>query len=161
MAQTDVPRVRSLPRATDEGEPSARPPLLPAQRARFFRRLQPGGQHLTLILGGLIICWLVVVFGRAAADAAAVSAQAAEVRQENAALQEALDAGRREIALLQSDEFVVLEARAYGLGRPGERPFRLAPGAPDPAAVIPLGAAEEAGTVATPLEDWLDLLFGD
>jgi cell division protein FtsB len=108
----------------------------------------------------LAATWVVLVFGRALNEADVVEERAAAARAENAALRARLEAGREEVALIQDDEFVRLQARAYGLGERGERVFALRPGAPDPEPIVPLGAAASPAAPQTPLEDWLDLLFG-
>ncbi|MBA2555818.1 MAG: hypothetical protein H0V12_00475 [Chloroflexi bacterium] len=151
LPATSPPRVVRVPSVLGGGG---------ARLGRALRR-RPGRQHLTVGVGALVVLWLVLVFGRAATDAAEVSAHAAAVRAQNEALHAELDAGRREVALLQSEAFVALEARAYGLGGRGERWFRLAPGAPEPAVIVPLGADPEDAPPSRPIDDWMDLLFGD
>ena len=46
------------------------------------------------------------------------------------------------------------------MGEPQERQFALAPGAPAPRVMRPLGEEVETEPVTSPLEDWLDLLLG-
>ena len=62
--------------------------------------------------------------------------------------------------LIQTDAFMAREARAFGMGDAGERPFALEPDAPPPARIVPLGAEPTAVETRGPLEEWLDLLFG-
>jgi cell division protein FtsB len=115
---------------------------------------------LAVLVLALAATWVVLVFGQALNEADAVEEQAAAARAENAALRARLEAGREEVAIIQGDEFVRLQARAYGLGERGERVFALRPGAPDPEPIVPLGAAASPALPQTPLDDWLDLLFG-
>ena len=148
------------PEAT--GEPALAPSPVPravslATLGDARRRLDR--RHLGLAIGLLVAAWLVLVFSRAVAEAADVNEDAAAVRAEIADLRTRLEEARREVALIQSDPFLRHRARAYGMGETGERLFSLEPGAPPPRAVIPLGAAPEKPP-STPLEDWLELLFG-
>ena len=65
---------------------------------------------------------------------------------------------------MQTDAFQRLEARAYGIGAPGEVVFSLPQDAPSPAPITPLGggtAADPIATQATPLDAWLKLIFGN
>ena len=112
------------------------------------------------MVGFGVCAWLVLVFGRALADANAIDADAARAQAENAALRARVEAGRREIAFIQTDTFLSLEARAYGMGQPGERAFALEPGAASPEPIVPLGSEPSAAHPAAPLDDWLALLFG-
>ena len=82
------------------------------------------------------------------------------LRAENEQLERRLEAARRELALVQSEPYVKLEARAYGIGGKGERAFTLEPGAPPPRPIRLLGADPQEGVPRSPLEDWLELLFG-
>ena len=68
----------------------------------------------------------------------------------------------REFWRIQQERFVLLQARAYGLGGAREIAFTLEPGAPPLADDAPGSAALRVGapTVASPLERWLTLLFG-
>jgi cell division protein FtsB len=128
----------------------------------------PGGvspRHLERRTVGLVALlvvgiWLVVVFGHALADANTINADAARARAENDALRARVEAGRREIAFIQTDTFLSLEARAYGMGRRGERAFALEPGAPSPPPLVPLGGEPSPQVPPTPLEEWVALLFG-
>ena len=138
----------------DERGASRRP--LSAARAWRFR---PDRRHLGLVLIAVVAVWLAIVFSRAVTDAAAVNDDASTVRGEIAELERRLDEARRESAKIQSDRFILHRARAFGMGEPGERVFTLAPGAPAPPPITPLGAPPEQ-PATTPLEDWLTLLFG-
>ena len=126
----------------------------------YGRGLRPGRAQLLLL--GLVILgfWLVLVFGRAIGQLNDATAREAAVANEAQALQVELDAGRRELLLVQTDAFQRLQARALGMGEAGEQAFALASGAPEPAPIVPLGGAAATGAAKSPLEAWLELLFG-
>jgi hypothetical protein len=134
---------------------------VPATRgAASARRSIVPGRHIALLVLVIGAAWVILVFGRVLSEANAIGARAAEARAENAALRAQLEAGRAEVSVIQADEFLRVHARAYGLGEPGERVFALRPGAPDPIPIVPLGAAGDPAAPASPLDEWLDLLFG-
>lgn len=108
----------------------------------------------------VVVAWLTLVFGGELAHASAVDREAAQVRADNASFQAQIDAGNAEISLIQTDAFLSTEARVFGMGRAGERLFALDPGAPAPAHIVPLGEEAAPAAAKTPLEEWLDLLFG-
>jgi anti-sigma factor RsiW len=117
-------------------------------------------RHAAFAVGALVAAWIAIVIGRAVADSAAVNDRAAELRIENAQLEQRLEASRREVALVQSPAYVRLEARAFGFGRNGERAFSLDPGAPAPPRIRLLGTDPRDEVARPPLEDWIELLFG-
>jgi hypothetical protein len=117
-------------------------------------------RHLQLAAGTLVAAWVVLVIGRAIADTAAVNDRAAQLRAENAELAGRVEAIRREAQLVQGEAYLRLEARAYGIGRGGERAFSLDPGAPPPPRIRLLGADPADDVARPPLEDWVELLFG-
>lgn len=119
-----------------------------------------GRRQLAFIVGVIVVAWIVVVFARAVATSASTNARADTLRAQNDALQAQYVAQQRELTVVQGDSFVKLQARAYGLGEPGERVFSLQAGAPAPQAIGPLGADVAAPPTASPLEGWLALLFG-
>ncbi len=127
----------------------------------YGRRFRPGRSQLLLV--GLLILglWLVLVFGRALTDVNAATERQAVLARESQALSQRLEAGRRELLLVQTDSFQRLQARAFGLGAPGELVFSLESGAPTAAPVMPLGAAGAGPQTVSPLDAWLGLLFGD
>jgi len=113
---------------------------------------------------GIVAVWLVFVFAHALGDVDHATARQQGIASEAAALQQRLDADRRELALVQTDAFQRLQARAYGMGAPGEVVFSLPLDAPSPAPITPLGAGQTTmapdSEPATPLDAWLRLLFG-
>jgi hypothetical protein len=121
-----------------------------------------GLDRRTLTLVGLVIAvgWLVFVFGRAVADSEAVSQREAGLRAGNAVVERQLQARTSELAVVQSDAFVTLQARAFGVGTPQEQVFALRPGL-SPAPQLPvLGEAPAPASATGPLDAWLNLLFG-
>ncbi len=152
-APLDTSGTSGVPAAIDR-----RGRVLSASRLREMRRAF-GRRHLGLVVGALIALWLVLVFSRAVTEAAAVNEDADAVRQQIAELRERLDDARREVAVIQSGEFVLHRSRAFGMGETGERVFSLEPGAPPAPQIRPLGEPVEQEPT-TPLEDWIALLFG-
>jgi hypothetical protein len=104
-----------------------------------------------------------VAFAGQAAAASQATADVVADRARNAAAAAETEALRQELALVTQERWVLQQARAYQLGSRKERPFALAPDAPSLPPEAPgsparrLGAAE-AGL--TPLEAWLEVLFG-
>ena len=126
----------------------------------YGRGLRPNRTQVVAV--GLVILtfWLVLVFGNALGQLNDATRRAAVAASEAQTLQMQLDAGRRELALVQTDAFQQMQARALGMGGPGERIFALTADSPTPPAIVPLG--QNSATLATksPLEAWLELLFG-
>lgn len=117
-------------------------------------------RHLAVFAGAVIAVWILFVFARAVSDAASITAQEAHLRAQNAGLQAQVSARQAELTTIQSPAFIALEGRAYGYGAPDEQVFALRPGAPPPPRITPLGTASSAGAAQTPLDAWLELLFG-
>jgi hypothetical protein len=124
------------------------------QRSRFERRT------LYLLIGAVLGIWLFVVFANALADASAANERLAREQGVNATLKARASAGAVEIETIGEQTFLEFLSRSYGMGEPDERPFALAPGAPAPPPMEPLGADDPTTAVTTPLEDWLELLVG-
>ena len=151
---------------------SAREPAPPPDDAPDapVRRFDPAAlpapisrRRAATIAGGLVVIWILIAFGRQVGDASAASARAAELRQANAALQQDLADLQADLTRVQGDQFIGVGARGYGLGKRHEVPFTLAPGAPTLAPDAPGSAALRVGGEApdrSPIEAWLDLLFG-
>ena len=122
-----------------------------------------GRRQLTMILGAVLAVWIIAVFARQVGDASAASSRAEELAAANNALRADIDAYRRELEFIQRQEYILIEARSYGLGKGREIPFSLSADAPPLAPDAPGSAsvrvgAEEART--TPFERWMELLFG-
>ena len=159
--------------ATDEGTPDPEPrrvvPLLIPLPPRVEAAL--AGLPITGItkkrLGWLgaaaVAVWVLLLFVRQVGDASAAQARADQIRRENTALATRVEALARERELVQQSAYVELQARGYGLGAAKERPFVLAPGAPSLPPDAPGSATLRVGhteTSVTPLESWLEILFG-
>jgi hypothetical protein len=137
----------------------------PGASARTARTsFRPRRLHLILLLIAAIGVWVVVVFAGALGDVDHATARQQSIAAEAAALQARLDADHREQQIVQSDAFQRLQARAYGLGAQGEVVFTLPLDAPSPAPITPLGGdtpATTAESATTPLDAWLQILFGN
>jgi cell division protein FtsB len=119
-------------------------------------------RNYLLLLGLVAIAvWLVLVFSRTLGDLNQATARETAVRSEAEQLQARLDQVNRELALVETDAFLSLKARGYGMGEPGERVFALEPDAPPPPTILPLGGEQPAIEQVSPLEAWLELLFGN
>jgi hypothetical protein len=81
---------------------------------------------------------------------------------ENAARQAEIAALERELDRIQQRRYVLLEARAHGLGGHKEIAFTLDPDAPPLPPDAPGSAAVRVGAPenVSPLESWLTVLFG-
>jgi hypothetical protein len=121
--------------------------------------------HLVLIGLAIVGVWLVFVFARALGDVDHATSRQQAVAEEASTLQARLEADRRELLLVQTDAFQRLQARAYGLGGPGEVVFSLPQDAPSAPPITPLGGGQRSATSATdsvtPLDAWLRLIFGN
>jgi cell division protein FtsB len=126
----------------------------------YGRRLRPTRGLIVLVAIVLIGLWFLAGFARTMTQLNSSSDRRAELTGETAALTSRLDAGHREVELIQTDAFQALQARSYGIGAPGEISFSVPRGDPAPR-VVPLGTAATAALSRTPLESWLSLLFGD
>lgn len=114
---------------------------------------------------GLVVAaaWIVVGFAGQAAEAsrAGDGLLAEQARTAEAAAQ--TEALRRERELVAEERWVLQRARAFQLGTTRERTFSLDPAAPPLPADAPGSAVRRIGAVAeerTPLESWLEVLFG-
>jgi len=120
-------------------------------------------RRVATVAGGLVVAWILIAFGRQVGDASAASARAAELRQTNDGLRADVAALQADLALVKDDRYVGIGARGYGLGKKHEIPFALAADAPSLPPDAPGSAALRVGGqdgARSPLEAWLDLLFG-
>lgn len=119
-------------------------------------------RRMATLLGALVAVWIIVLFARQVGDASAASARAEAIMADNATRHAQVAALDRELARIQQSRFVLLQARAYGLGGHNEIAFTLDPGAPPLPSDAPGSAGLRVGAPATlsPLERWLTLLFG-
>jgi len=119
-------------------------------------------RRLSMVLGGVLVMWIVVIFARQVSEAAAATSRAEAMVAANAAKKAEIDSLEQELTRIQEPRYILQQARGYGLGGDHEIPFTLAPGAsplPDDA---PGSAVRRVGATASgsPLEHWLTLLFG-
>lgn len=114
---------------------------------------------------GVSVAAAVVIVGFAgqAAEAARATTRVVEERARNAAVAAQTEALRQELQLVTQERWVLQQARAYRLGSRAERPFALAPDAPALADGAPGSPTRRLGadtTPPSPLEGWLQVLFG-
>jgi hypothetical protein len=112
----------------------------------------------------VVAAWVVVGLGSQAAEASRAAARLAEAEAANARAAAETETLRRELALVTQERWILQQARAYQLGGRNERPFALAPGIPELPADAPGSAAVRLGApeaTRTPLDAWLEILFGD
>lgn len=131
------------------------------QQLGYGRRFRPGRSHLGLIVLLVIAFWVALGFARTITQLNAATERQVALTAETAALTAQLDAGHRELELVQTDGFQALQARAFGIGAPTEVAFALESGAPAAVPVVPLGSDGPGTEPQTPLDAWLRLLFGD
>lgn len=120
-------------------------------------------RRLLHVVAAIAIAWGVISFGRQVTTASAASSHADELRAANVAITDQVAAMQRELALIQEQRFVDLQARAYRLGTRDEIAFALEGGAPPLPADAPGSAAVRVGAdvrSVSPIERWFDLLFG-
>ena len=120
-------------------------------------------RRLTLLAAAIVSVWVVAVIVRQTGDATAATARVDATREANDELAANVSALEAELELIQRPEYIAQQARSYGLGGAREIPFSLgaeiAPLPPN----APGSAAERLGTRVrsqSPLETWLELLFG-
>jgi hypothetical protein len=136
------------------GQPRLDPASLPMPISR---------RRLAIVAVGLVVLLITVAFGHQVSDAAAASDRAVQLRDANAGLRADLANLQSDLGKVQDDTYVGITARAYGLGAKHEIPVVLAANAPSLAPDAPGSAAQRLGaepTPSSPLEAWLDLLFG-
>ena len=145
------------------------PPRPARRRRRPLRRWRASGSpasragasHGWRVVG--LAAWIVIAFAGQAAAAAQATDEVAEARARNVAAAAETDALRRELEMVTQERWILQQARAYQLGSRKERPFALAQDAPALPPDAPGSQARRLGAEAeqaTPLEAWLDVLFG-
>ena len=127
----------------------------------YGRGLRPRRTQFVAVVLVIVGFWLVIGFGRALGQLNDATQRQQAAAAETQTLQAQLDAGRRELMLVQTEAFQGLQARALGMGQNGELVFALTPDAPPPQQIVPLGRAAARSAQQTPLEAWLQLLLGN
>lgn len=120
-------------------------------------------RRIGFLIGALVAAWILILFARQVGEASAASSRAEVMRASNTALQSEVAALARELDLIQHTAYIEQQARTYRLGTAREIPFALADDAPPLALDAPGMPAVRLGAVSgrpSPLESWLDLLFG-
>jgi cell division protein FtsB len=120
-------------------------------------------RRVALLLGALLAAWVILLFARQVGEASEATSRADAMRASNAALEVEVAALESELALIGHQAYIVQQARQYRLGTSREIPFILADDAPPLAPDAPGSVAVRLGAVTertSPLESWLDLLFG-
>ena len=146
---------RSAVDTPETSQPSAPSKTSSVRRFRLTRA------HLVALVIVIVGLWVVLSFGRTITALNSATDREQQLSHETEQLALQLEASHRELELVQTDGFQALQARAFGIGRPGEINFALEPGAPSPAPVVPLGNEADRAAPNTPLDAWLRLLFGD
>lgn len=148
--------------------PSTPPPAEAAPTPPFIDPAalpMPSLSRRRLVTGaGLIAASLLALgFVRQVGEASAASDRADALRAGNAELQAEVARLQHDLGRVQDPRFILLAGRAYGLGGPREIPFALAAGARPLPADAPGSASVRLGAPPlhrTPLETWLEVLFG-
>ncbi len=120
-------------------------------------------RRIGLIIAAVVAAWVIVLFARQVSEASEAAGRADAMRASNAALEAQVAALTLERQLIQRPAYIDQQAREYRLGTTDEIPFILADDAPSLAADAPGSASVKLGatvTRRTPLDAWLDLLFG-
>jgi len=159
-----LPSSVAAPEVAEEAEatpsPGASPPhvsLAELGIAGFTRR------RVGWAAVALATLWIVLSFAGQASEAARAADRAVQEQATNEALTAHVAALRDELNLVQTQDWILQQARAYGLGSKSERPFEIAADAPSIAPDAPGSPARRLGSVVerpSPLDAWLEALFG-
>jgi hypothetical protein len=120
-------------------------------------------RRVAMIAAALVVVWIAFAFSRQVGDASAASGRAAELRTANGALRDQIETLQGDLRTVQEAPYENLQGRGYGLGARHEVPFTLAVNAPSLAPDAPGSASHRVGAATaarTPIQAWLDLLFG-
>lgn len=150
-----IPRPSTPAQASQAAPPGIDPSALPMPS--LSRR------RLVTAAGVIVASLLALSFLRQVSAATNASDRAADLRAANAILAEDVARLQRDLGQVQDPRYILLAGRAYGLGGPRELPFALAAGAPPLAADAPGSASVRLGAAPidrTPLDSWLEILFG-
>lgn len=119
-------------------------------------------RRMAILLGALVAAWIVLLFARQVSEASAAASRAEAMIAENAVRSAQIAALERELDRIQQPRFVLQQARAHGLGGRREIAFTLDPDAPPLPPDAPGSAALRVGapSAVSPVESWLNILFG-
>jgi cell division protein FtsB len=115
------------------------------------------------VSAALVAAWIVVVFARQVGDAQTAANRATQLAADNESLAAEVQALQGELDLVVQPDYVAMEARGVRLGNAREIPFTLDPAVQAPVDGAPGSASVRLGATTireTPLESWLQLLFG-
>jgi len=130
----------------------------------LIRRRTSTARGTLLLLGqALLVAVFLLALVRNLIGVIEVNTRLSRLRDETAALQARADALTAERVLLDDAAFLELVARGYSLGSTVERPFVLAANAaplPDDAPGSSARRFSPDAPTRTPLDAWLNLLFG-
>ena len=157
----ETPAVDEGPLAVDPSAPEETRPVSPSLAGLGIAGISR--RRVAWIGVVVLAAWVVMALAGQAASAAQATGDLEVTQGQYAAAQAQTDALRRELALVTEQRWVLQQARAYQLGARNERPFALAPGAPSLAPDAPGSPARRVGAEVvqvSPLESWLDVLFG-
>jgi hypothetical protein len=145
-------------RPTDVSGIDAAESSAPAVQPVFLTR-----RRIALLVAGFFAMWLVGIFVRQVGDAAAAQNMADQMRVRNAAMARDLASLEAELQLIGQPSVIAEMARGYLLGTPHEVPFTIDP----KASPLPVNAPGSVGIqhsgqgpASTPLDAWLQALFG-
>jgi cell division protein FtsB len=163
-----APTADAQPEAAERPDPGGSPTNGPAGAAAVasLSDLPVAGltrRRIGFLIGALVAAWMLVLFARQVIEASDAASRAEAMRASNGALEADVEALERELDLIQRQTYVQQQAREFRLGRPTEVPFILDDAAPPLGVDAPGSAAARLGAAAepaSPLESWLDLLFG-
>lgn len=120
-------------------------------------------RRVAFLVAGFLAAWIVILFARQVGEASEATQRLRDLDAGNQALTAQVASLERELELIQRQEYILQQAKGYGLGKGREIPFTLKPGAPSIAVNAPGSASVRLGAADTsqrPLESWLSLLFG-
>jgi cell division protein FtsB len=118
-----------------------------------------GRRALVVVLALVLVGGLVVVFSGSLTRSTDTESRAEAARAQVEAQQIELEQTEAEQAFMQTEEFVLWQARANGFGKPGEVRFALPDDAPPPEPITPIGP-QAASEPLAPFDAWMELLFG-
>lgn len=132
-------------------------------KARIVQGFPRVRDRIALLAAVAIALVFAVSFARSLFGALEARAAVDKLRNENAGLQQQVDAIAAERLLLDDRAFLELLARGYGLGSPLEHPFALAADAAELPADAPGSASRRLAVPQaerSPLDLWIEILFG-
>jgi len=165
---TGRPEDPSEPRDPSQGEPTTQLGTGDSlfARGRDLAGLSVAGitrRRIAIAMAALLCAWIVLALSRQVGEAADASNRARQLVAGNQALTTQIQTLNEELNLIQQQAYIEIQARAHGLGGRDEKPFSLAADAPSLAPDAPGSESVALGAPparTSPLDGWLDLLFG-